>query len=54
MNPNIEYRLVMGNVIWSVILIETIVGTVYFVGFDLYEPIGKKNDIDPNRKGIID
>lgn len=45
-NPDIQYEIVVGNVIWSIILIETIVAPVYFLGFSIYEPVGKK---DPNR-----
>jgi hypothetical protein len=35
----VNYELSMGNVIWSVILSETLVMPVYFVGFSLYEPV---------------
>jgi hypothetical protein len=38
-DPNVRYRLIMGNVIWSVLLVETIAAPVYFVGFSLYEPV---------------
>jgi len=41
-NENIEYSLVVGNVIWSIILFETIVMPIYFIGFSMYEPVGKK------------
>ena len=44
-NPNIEYRIITGNVVWSIILIESVLFPIYFVGFDLYEPVGKKGDI---------
>lgn len=50
-NENIEYRLVVGNVIWSIILVETIIAPIYFLGFDLYEPIGLKDKNAP--KGTI-
>jgi hypothetical protein len=40
-DPNIKYEIIMGNVIWSVILIETLVFPVYFIGFSLYEPVGR-------------
>jgi len=39
---NIKYETITGNVIWSVLLFETIVAPVYFLGFSLYEPIEKK------------
>jgi hypothetical protein len=44
-NPEIEYRVVWGNVIWGTILSETIVAPVYFFGYALCEPIGKKPPI---------
>lgn len=50
-NPNIEYRMVWGNLVWSLILCETIIAPFYFIGFSMYEPIGK---LDPNKpKGAI-
>ena len=44
-NPNIQYELSPTAIILSVIFCETIIVPVYFVGFDLYVPIGKR---DPN------
>jgi hypothetical protein len=44
MNPDIEYEIIVGNVVWSIILIETIVAPVYFVGFSLYQPVAKKDE----------
>lgn len=41
-SSQVEYRVIYGNVIWSIILCNTIVAPVYFLGFDLYEPIGLK------------
>ena len=38
------YRLSIGNVVWSVLLIETIIAPVYFVGFDLFEPVSVKDE----------
>ncbi len=50
-NSNIEYDWVFGNVVWSVLTFYTIIGPIYFIGFDLFEPIGKK---DVNKvKGAI-
>ena len=42
-NPDIEYQIIIGNVVWSCILVETIIAPVWFTGFSLYEPVGKKN-----------
>jgi len=49
-NQDIEYRVIVGNVVWSVLLVETIVFPIYFVGFSLYEPIDKKENFEP---GVI-
>lgn len=40
-NPEIEYRVVVGNVIWSGILMPTIIAPIYFIGFSICEPVGK-------------
>jgi hypothetical protein len=40
-NPKIEYQLITGNVVWGIILFETVVAPVYFFGFSIYEPIEK-------------
>jgi hypothetical protein len=50
-NPDIKYRLIIGNVVWSVILVETIVAPLYFIGFSMYEPVRKANPDEP--KGSI-
>jgi hypothetical protein len=41
-SKNVCYKISIGNVVWSIVLIETIVMPVYFVGFSLYNPIGPK------------
>lgn len=41
-NPDIEYRVSVGSVIVSVLLIETIIAPIYIAGFDLFEPVGRK------------
>jgi len=50
-NPNIEYEIIPGNVIWSIILIETIIAPVYFIGFSLFQPVDKINSNVP--KGAV-
>ena len=49
-NPEIEYHVVWGNIVWGAVLAETIVAPIYFFGFSLFEPIGTKSKI----KGAID
>jgi len=51
-NPNIEYELSVGNVIWGVLLFETLIAPIYFFGFSLWEPVGPKIT-NPNLKGVI-
>ena len=38
----VHYDFVVGNLIWSIILFETIVTPVYFLGWSIYELIGEK------------
>jgi hypothetical protein len=49
-NDNIEYRLIMGNLIWGIVLIETVIAPVYFFGFSLFEPVGKKVEVIKGQK----
>lgn len=42
-DENIKYQTIVGNVVWGFILFETIVGPIYFFGFSMYEPVGKKD-----------
>jgi len=39
----VRYKVITGNVIWAIILVETVVAPVYFFGFSLYEPVGLEN-----------
>jgi ABC-type oligopeptide transport system substrate-binding subunit len=41
-DPDIRYKVITGNVVWGIILAETIVAPVYFFGFSLYEPVEAK------------
>ena len=41
-NPDIQYEIVWGNVVWGAILFETVIGPIYFFGFDLFEPVGSQ------------
>lgn len=35
---NICYTTSIGNIVWSILLIETVIFPVYFIGFSLYNP----------------
>lgn len=41
-NDSIIYEANMGNIVWSVILSETIVVPVWLTGWQFYEPVRKK------------
>jgi hypothetical protein len=41
-DPNVKYRVIVGNVVWGIIGFETIIIPIYFFGFSLYEPVGPK------------
>ena len=43
-SKDVCYKISVGNVIWSIILIETIIAPIYFVGFSLYNPVRMKKD----------
>lgn len=41
-NDSIYYKVCVGNVVWSVIGVETIIAPIWLTGWDLYEPIRVK------------
>lgn len=43
---NVCYSLSVGNAVLSIILVETIIAPIYFIGFDLFEPIRMKKNGD--------
>lgn len=48
-NPDVQYEVCWGNVIWGVLLFQTVVGPVYFFGYSLFEPVESK----PAIKGAV-
>jgi len=50
-NPDVKYKIIIGNIIWSTILVGTIVAPIYFLGFSIYEPVRKK--LPNEKKGQI-
>lgn len=44
-NDSIYYEVSPESVIWSIILCETVIAPVYFIGWDLYEPKSIKTEI---------
>jgi len=47
-NPDIQYKLVWGNIIWGCIFFETFIAPIYFFGFDIWEPVAAYEDA-PNK-----
>lgn len=41
-NPKVQYKVSVGNVVWGVILFETIIAPVIIFGWYLWEPVGAK------------
>ena len=50
-NDSIEYTISFGACVSGILFIELIIPTVYTYGFNLYEPIGVKNNY--KEKGVI-
>lgn len=48
-DPDVCYRVITGNVVWSVLLVQTIVAPVYFLGFSLWEPTLDQDCYQPGR-----
>lgn len=38
----VVYEVSAGNIVWSIVLVETIFAPVYFTGWKLYEPVRLK------------
>ncbi len=51
-SENVCYEVSIGNVVWSIILIETIIAPVYFIGFSIFNPVRLKKS--PTDKCGID
>lgn len=48
-SDDVEYRVCVGNVVWGIILCETIIAPVYFFGFDLKEPVSYTKEVEPKK-----
>lgn len=46
-NDSVVYKVNKGNVVWSVILCETVAVPVWLTGWQLYEPVHKKKGLNP-------
>lgn len=43
-NENIEYRMNNWSVGGGILMIETVIAPIYFFGFNMYEPVGLKQN----------
>lgn len=50
-SKHVCYEVSFGNVIWSFILIETVVFPAYFIGFSLFNPVRMKKNADDDCVG---
>lgn len=41
-SEHVCYEVSIGNIFWSIVLVETVIAPVYFVGFSLFNPIRAK------------
>jgi len=60
-DPNADYKLCVGNIVWSIILCETIIAPIYFIGWSIMEPVTVKQNIvlaapiaDPAQEALKD
>lgn len=37
--PGVKMKIIPGNVVWSILLVESVAFPIYFVGFSLFEPV---------------
>jgi len=44
-DPNVNYKLCVGNTVWSVLLVEMFVPTFYFVGWSILEPVSVRQQV---------
>jgi hypothetical protein len=51
-SDDVCYEVSVGNVLLSVLLIESVIGPVYFVGFSLFNPIRLKSGPTDNCKAV--
>lgn len=51
-SQHVCYSVSVGNVIWSIILIETVIAPIYFVGFSLFNPTRLKTGPNDNCNNI--
>jgi len=51
-NPNIQYEVSIGNIVWSAVLFETVIAPIILIGWYAYEPVGPIIT-NPNMRGVV-
>lgn len=49
-DPCVQYQMIPGNVIWGIILVETIFMPIYLFGFSIYEPVAYDSSLPTCRE----
>lgn len=47
-DPNVQYKVIRGNVFWGIVLFASVVAPVIIFGWYVYEPVGPKPNNEPN------
>jgi len=53
-SKDVCYRLSVGNLLWSIVLFETVLAPVYFIGFSLWNPVRVKRDASDTCDSAVD
>jgi hypothetical protein len=49
-SDNVCYTKSVGNIVWSIILVDTILVPIYFIGYSIYNPVRLKTSPDDKCK----
>ena len=47
-NDSVKYKICTGNVVWSILLSETVVAPILITGLELWEPARLVNPVKPS------
>lgn len=45
-SADVCYEVVLGNALWSALLVQTVVMPVYFIGWSIFEPVDLKANVE--------
>ena len=49
-SDEIQYDICWGNVVWGIVLCETVIAPIYFFGFSMFNPISEISKNQNNNK----